>query len=457
MAQYSQTTLGTARGALRRRLNDPNGIRWSDFELNAYLVEALRNWQALTGFYRDRGILTTVPFTGPTVGFYDLAQTGILPAGLFDYNVTDVQLYQIICAHLLEPPVLPYAGTDQFTQQQILDVLQARRDQFLLDTGVVVTRTNILGGAQPVSRVNIPNPIIDVRRIDWFAANVFSTIWRISEANATQFLNSWQTPAAVPTGFSVAVTQPSSVQFIPASNVSNPRIGILAVANGPTLSLPTPGAGIPLGIPDDFSYGVKFGAIADMLRADGQDRDSTRAQYCESRYQEAVQAARLNPSVLQGIFGSSMLLAGSIISEDGYNASWQNQVPGAPTRLALAGRNLLVTIPYSDQAYSVTLDLIRNMIVPAADSDFLQVGNEEVDAIIGMGQHLASFNMGGEEFQATMPLYQAFGRLAILRNNRMNANTALRKMLEAPAQGEERMVPRLVPSPQPTNLQEQPV
>jgi hypothetical protein len=455
--QYAQTNLGTARTQLRIRLNDLNGIRWSDFELNAYLVEALRNWQALTGFYRDRGTLTTVPFSGPTTGFYDLAQTGILQPGLFDYNVTDVQLYQVICAHLLEPPVLPYAGTDQFSQQQILNALQARRDQFLLDTGSVVTRFNLLGGSQPISRINIPNGIIDVRRIDWYAAFVFSTIWRISEASATQYLNSWQTPTAVPTGFSVAVTQPSSVQFIPPSNVSNPAIGLLAVSTGPTLSLPTPGAGIPLGIPDDFSYGVKFGAIADLLRADGQDRDVARATYAESRYQEAVQAARLNPSVLQGIFGSSMLLPGAMNAEDGYNANWQNQVPGPPSRLALAGRNMLVTIPSSDQAYSVTLDLIRNMIVPANDSDFLQVGNEEVDAIIGMGQHLASFNMGGDEFQQTLPLYQNFGRLAILRNNRMNANTALRKMLEQSGQNQERQVPRLVPSPQPTNLQEQSV
>lgn len=456
MPQYSQTSLGTARGALRRRLNDPNGIRWSDTELNAYIVESLRNWQALTGFYRDRATLTTSAFSGPTSGWYDLGQTGQLTAGFFDYNVTDVQLYQVICNHLLEPSVLPYSGTDQFNQQQILDALQARRDQFLLDTGSVITRSNLLGGAQPVSRINIPNTVIDVRRVDWFASFLFSTIWRISEANATGFMNSWLTPTAVPTGFSVSVSQPSSIQFLPPSNLSNPSIGILSVSNGPTLSLPNPGSGIPLGVPDDFSYGVKFGALADLLRADGQDRDSARAQYCDQRYQEAVQACRLNPSVVQGIFGSSILLAGAINSEDGYNANWQNQVPGPPQRLAMAGRNLLVTVPYSDQAYSVTLDMIRNMIVPVLDSDFLQVGNEEVDVIVGQAQHLASFNMGGEEFQATMELYKNFIRLAILRNNRLNASTFLRKILEQPAQNQEREVPRLVPSPQPTNLAEQP-
>lgn len=455
MSQYSQTSLGTARATLRLRLNDPNGIRWLDAELNSYLVESLRNWQALTGFYRDRATLSTVAFSGPTTGFYDLAATGQLTVGLFDYNVTDVTLYQVICSHLLEPTILPYAGTDQFTQQQILNALQARRDQFLLDTGAVITRSVINGGAQPVSRINFPNTVIDLRRVDWFANFLFSTIWRISEASATGWMNSWLTPVAIPTGFSIAVSQPSSVQFLPPSNISNPQIGLLTVSNGPTLSLPQPGTGIPLGVPDDFTYGVKFGAMADLLNADGQDRDAARAQYCEQRYQECVVAARLNPSVVQGIFGSSVLLAGAINAEDGFNANWQNQVPGPPQRLAMAGRNMLVTIPYSDQVYSVTLDIIRNMIVPAADADFLQVGNEEVDAIIGQAQHLASFNMGGDEFQQTMPLYQAFVRLAMLRNNRLNASVFLRKILEEPAQNQEREVPRLVPSPQPMNLQEQ--
>lgn len=439
---------------MRLQDNGWPGNHWQDAELNALIVEALRNWQALTGFYRDRATLTTAP----NVGLYDLALSGQLTAGFFDYNVTDVQLYQAICNHLLEPTTLPYVGTDQFTQQQILNALQARRDQFLVDSGAVISHVDFNAGAAPISRVNLPAGIIDVRRVAWFSRFAFTTLFRADENTASGFLNGWQIPQLLPNSYSVAATQPESIQIIPiSSDTTDPRIHVFSVSTGPTLTLPLTGNGIALGVPDDFTYGIKFGALADLLRADGQDRDPARAAYCEQRYQEAVQIARLNPSVLQGIYGTSILWIGSMSDEDGYNANWQNQVPGPPIRLAMVGRNYLATIPYTNAAYSISLDMIRNMIVPVVDTDYLQIGNEDYDAILDMAQHLASFKMGGQEFQQTDALYKNFIRLAMLRNNRLNASIFLRKLLDQPAQNYERQVPRLVTSPVPTDLASQPV
>lgn len=456
MPQYTSIQLAAARGALRLRLQDSGwpSQYWLDSELNANIVEALRNWQALTGFYRDRATLTTAP----NVGLYDLSLSGQLTAGFFDYNVTDVQLYQAICNHLLEPTILPYVGTDQFTQQQILNALQARRDQFLVDSGAVISHVDFLAGAPPISRVNLPAGIIDVRRAAWFSNFLFTTLFRIDENTASAFQNGWQTSQLLPNSYSVAASLPESIQIVPISNDgTNPRLHVFSVSTGPTLTLPSPGNGIALGVPDDFTYGVKFGALADLLRADGQDRDPARAAYCEQRYQESVQLARLNPSVLQGIFGTSILWAGSMFDEDAYNANWQNQVPGPPQRLAMVGRNFLATIPYANAAYSIPLDMIRNMIVPAVDTDFLQIGNEDYDAILDMAQHISSFKMGGQEFQQTDALYKNFIRLGMLRNNRLNASIFLRKLLDQPSQNYERQVPRLVPSPVPTDLASQPV
>ena len=214
---YSLITLGAARASLRLQLQDPSAPNpyWTDAELNAAIVESLRTWQALTGWNRDRATLSTVANTG----FYDLAASGQLTAGLFDYNVTDVQVWNGITAILLEPNTIPYAGTDQWTQQQITDSIVQARDQFLLDTGSVITRTFITNPGPPISRVAIPQTIIDVRRVAWFASatGLFTTLWRFDEYSASAFANSWQTPQLLPTGFSVSVTPPITLQIIPPS------------------------------------------------------------------------------------------------------------------------------------------------------------------------------------------------------------------------------------------------
>lgn len=406
----------------------------------------------------------SIPFAGDTLvalgdfltaavplGFYDLAASGTLTAGLFDYNVTDVQVWNSITNTLLEPTTIPYAGTDQFSQQQILDAVIQARDQFLLDTGSVITRTLLTNPAQPVSREVLPQTIIDVRRAAWFATatNLFSTLWRFDEYSASAFLNSWQNAQTLPVGFSVSVTPPITIQFLPpSSDTSATDTEILSVSTGPTLNL----SGIALGVADDLSYGVKYGALETLFSADGQDRDDQRAQYCGQRYTEAVNVARLNPSVLQASFGTSVLWANSLFDEDAYNNSWQNQTPGPPQRLALAGRNLVAVIPYSDQAYLITIDLVRNMPVPVADGDFLQIGNEKLNTILNYAQHVASLKLGGAEFQATLAYYQEFLKAAVLDNNRLNASAFLRKLLDQPAQNQERLYQRLEPAPQPMDL-----
>ena len=374
---YSFITLGQARAALRLQLGDPSAANpyWTDAELNGAIVESLRTWQALTGFTRDR---TTLPIS-VSAGFYDLAASGILAAGLFDYNVTDFQVYQSITATLLEPTAVPYTGTDQFNQQQINDALTQARDQFLLDTGSVITSLFLANPAPPISRISLPQSVVDVRRAEWVASatGLYTILWRFDEYAAGAFLNSWQTPQLTPVGFSVSVTPPITLQVIPPSNDAvTTDTGILAVSSGAALTL---SPAVPLGVADDLSYGVKYAALATLFGADGQDRDEQRAQYCEQRYAEAVTIARLNPSVLQAIFGSTILWTNSIFDEDAYNNSWRNQTPGPPQRIAFAGRNLVAPVPYPNGSYSITLDLVRNMPVPATDGAFLQIGNEKLN------------------------------------------------------------------------------
>lgn len=432
---YTHTTLATARATLATRLNDPNLVQWAAAELNLYIQEALRFWQALTGFYRDRVTLATANNTA----FYDLT-TAIAQAGVFDYNVTDANLVNLIEYHLLEPATIPWSGTDQFTLAQVTQALQGARDQFLVDTGCVVTRTaNVAVPGPPVSRVPLADTVMDVRRAAFIdQAGVVSNLFRDNELSGRAWQSAWATsPTNPPQAFSVSLTPPVALQLIPAQATPG-EIDLISVSSGPALN---PAGPVKMSVPDDFAWAVKFGALADLLSNDGQNTDAARAQYCEQRYQQGVKLAMLNPSVMYPQIGDVVLDVGSVFDMDVWRPGWQNST-GTPDYLGMAGRNLIGLSKVPNGVFSVSLDLIRNMVVPVADGDFLQVGRETLDVITDYAQHLAMFKEGGAEFEQTFALVENIIRLAATQNARLKAADLLEAPLKLPAQLQELEMPR---------------
>lgn len=453
MPAYTHTTLSQAINSLSLRLEDPGNIHWSVAELTAYVVEALRFWQSLTAFYRERQLFNTVL----GASFYDLA--ALLTANnAFNYNVTDRAEISVMLYHLLEPQLvgapLAWTGTDQFNLPQVAGALQRRRDRFLGDTGVIVNRAILNSPAPPISRILLPITTLDVRRAAWFSPDAALTwdsitqtwaqdqdtwdsssdnstpIWRDDELGAGSFTPGWeQDPDNPPRAFSVSLTPPVQMQLIPPP-ATNGQIDVVLVSSGP--SLDPANVATLLSVPDDLSPGVKWGALADLLSADGQARDRVRAEYCEKRYAEAVELAGMLPSALEIQVNNVTLDTGSVFDLDAYMPEWQNS-HAAPTFAGLVGRNMLGLGLTPDAAYSVTVDLVRNMPVPAAPTDYLQVGLDQVDPILDYAQHLACFKMGGNDFLRTMPLYQNLLRAAALQNSRIKAAAFYDLALRQPA------------------------
>lgn len=434
MAGYTHTTLSSALSSLALRLGDPDNVYWKSAELTAYIIEALRTWQAFTSFYRDRQVFNTAA----NEPFYDLSQTGLLPAGVFDYNVTDRNLVSIINYHLLEPQLSggwTWTGTDQFSLAQVVEALQRRRDRFLGESGVVITKMDIATVVSlPSGRIAIPDTIIDIRRAAWMVTDpddntrtIGSQLWRDDEFSMQAFKSDWmETPDDPPQVYSVSLTPPASVQVGPIPSLGG-ELQVCAVKSGQPLDVTT---GVLLGIPDDLAWGIKWGALADLLMADGQGTDLQRAQYCESRYQQAVALAVLNPAVLETQLNGVFLPNGSIFEMDAYLSSWQSTFE-RPQFAGMAGRNLMALGNRPDGVYSVTLDLARNMVVPSAAGDYLQVGREDLDTILDYAQHIAAFKEGGQDFTETMQLLQNFLKAAGEKNARLRQaafyNDALRQ------------------------------
>ncbi len=423
---YQYLSLGSARSILAARLQDAGIVYYSGgngagsaVELNQYIVQAVRCWQAYTASYRQRATFST----SAGVPFYDL-NTVLAPACM-QHTVTDSELISLMLAMLLEPPLSPtWTGSGMFTFAAIAAALQARLNRFLGDTGLGVSQlTQVAGTGPPVDRIWLSDTVLDVRRAAWVAqSGAVTTLWRDDQYAMQAFYPGGSlAPSDPPISYGTSTLPPVGVQVFPPP--ANPgQIDLLVVNSGVTVGT-TPAAvyntPTTLNLCDYFTWAVAFGAMADLLGNDSPARDPGRAAYCESRYMEAVQLARMTPSVMLAQINGVPVWTGSVFELDAFMPGWQS-AQGQPTTIGMAGRNLAAVATVPDGIYGVSVDVVSNIPVPAADADYLQVDRGNLDPVLDYAQHLAAFKLAGQEFQASEGLHKNFMAAAGVENGRLH-------------------------------------
>jgi hypothetical protein len=433
---YQYLTFAQLRTELLNRLEDYTGIYWVSAEANLYLQEALRTWQAMTRFWRDRMVFNTMAATA----WYDLtAQNNTkIPYTLEDSDLLSVMLY-----HLIEPQLSggSYLGSSMFTLADFTKAMERRRNQFLAETGMVTAwNAPVPGPTPPQSRLSLADSVIDIRRAAWIDQNGnYTTLWKSDEWAAESFARGWETrPLNPPQAYSSTATPPITLQLIPPP-AGTGNVELITVSSGTALN---PSSGVLLGVPDDFAWVVKWGALADLLGREGESKDLQRAEYCEARWNEGIALARMFSSVVVAYINGVETYPETVASLDAYRASWQNG-SGKPDTLAMMSWNLMATSPVPDTGpYSIGLDVVRNCPVPVLDTDNVQLGREDLDAILDYAQHLAAFKQGGEEFQGSIQKYKNFVHLAQVRNERLKAAIPFYEPLQDRTTIQERESPR---------------
>lgn len=433
---YTTTTLAQALDAVAGRLSDASFVRWSQAELTLYLQEALRTFNALSGHFRDQGVFPTQA----GVAFYDLAST--VPA-LRGYTVTDAALVTTLEYHLLEPPTpTAWTGSQQFTLTDLVAALQRRRDQFLLETGMVQTHST--GVIVPASggRFSLSENVITVRRVAFLnGSGTVTPLHREDVWAFNHFASGWvQRPGRaplVPLGYSVGEVPPLTVQIVPPPSDMG-TLDLVTVNRGAVLNPVTP---VLLGVPDDWTWVVKFGALADLLSKDGLASDPSRAAYCEQRWQQGVELAKLASVVWASRVNNIVVQTAALTEADQYRPFWQG-VQGVPEQLLTTASTMVAVRNVPDGVYSVTVDLVRNAPVPSAAGDFLQVGPELLDMILDYAEHLALFKEGMSAIQESMSTLERFYRTAGVSLAVDTASTPNRKPLTDQSQDDERQTPR---------------
>ena len=398
---YTQPTLADAQNALAARLLDPGFVHWTAPELALYLREALRTWQAWTSHWRDQGSFELTMLQP----FFDLPT--VLPA-LRGYTLTTWDLVTDLQYALLEPPAAggTWTGTDQFTLAQLAAAIQRRRDQFFLLTGAVLTRTLTNYPAPPASgRIDLDEGVLAARRAAWRpdATQLLQPLMRTDEWAGTHFAPAWLQSTQPPSTFSVTTVPPITLQLIPPTTLAG-TLDLIAITKGPTID---PLVVAPLGIPDDWVWVVKYGALADLLNEDGLALDPLRASYCEQRWQQGIDAAKTAAVVLTGRINGVTCRIDSLASADSYDPLWQ-LLANVPGGLLTAGHNLLASWPMAGGGgpYTATLDVVRNAPMPAGGASVLQLSADLYDAILDYAQHLALFKEGPEQLQQSVQLLE---------------------------------------------------
>jgi hypothetical protein len=435
---YQTTSLTRAVADVAARLADPGFVRFSEAEVTSYVVEALRTWNAFTGHFRDQGAFETQ--AGEP--FYDLSTMLPIQCG---YSVTAVNLVQQIQAHLLEPVGATWTGSDQFTMADVLSALERRRDQFLLETGLALYRIRYPIAPPPDGRITLDETIISVRRAAWHRTDgVVIPLKREDIWTANHYAPTWvQAPARPPidpTIYSVGETPPLVLQVVPAP-LDTGVLDLVSVMRESRLDLLSTTV---LGVPDDWAWVVKFGAIADLLGKDGLAFDPHREAYCDARWQQGIAAARASSIVWAARINNVVVSIDTLTEADRYLPNWQTGT-GEPGLLLLAGDLVALTpVPNAGTTnYSVTLDLVRRAPIPPTPDQPLQVGPELLDMLYDYAEHLAMFKEGPDGVTSTKPLLDRFLRMAGVTSSIDWGQTIHRPALTSQSKRDEAETPRM--------------
>ncbi len=421
---------------LASRLYDSGQQFWGPSELVAYLTEALRTWNAMTSFWRKEMIFPTVAGDW----WYDIPSqvNSIRP-----YTVLDNDLITQIEFHLLEPTTsnypLTWTGSSQFSLDDILGAIQRRRDETLSTTGCTITRS-LVGAAQFV-RTTLPDTVIDIRRVAWLPQTMFTNVaLRSSDDFAEESFDYGYTTTsqAPPSTYRQTAQPPLSFDVDTVPPVAG-QYEILSVSAGGLLNVTNPSL---MGIPDDWTWVVKWGALSDLLNRDSLSRDPYRAGYCKQRYQEGLGLLFDAAAILALRIQNLPVAIDAVRNGDDFDANWQSVANGPPLQAYSAGLNLIGLSPApSAGPFSVTASVVENAPVPVAPSDMIQLSRDDYDAVLDYAQHLASFKEGGAEFLSTIPLYQGFLKRASLYNSKLSQLGQFQKPMYEMAQLEQERNP----------------
>lgn len=415
---YSQLTLAQLSAQLGVLLDDQNSLYWTDGygssagDKQYAIWDALRVWGAYTNYWRQRGTFNLTV----NQSFYDLSVE--LPALRTRTWTLDALTKEIQYMCLEAANGISGAGMSaQISVSSILQAIQRARNQFVIDARFPYTYHSTLASVAVDGSVAFPQASVYVHRASWQDAisGAWTNLWREDAWAIDHADPSWITTPGSPVVYSESEFSPLSLQLSPAPAGS----GILDAITVDSLQIDITDPTATFDIPDEWIHAVKFAALQDIFSAESQNKDALRAQYCQMRYDQAMDLARMGRSIMRLLYNSAPLPIDSLQAIDAGQYAWRNQ-PGPPQMAGVLYDFCAFNPGAPDQAYGIAADVVQSAPLPTAPGDFIPVGYEDIPHLLDYITHALTFKCGGKEFTDTFPQYDSFMAAAQARG-RINA------------------------------------
>lgn len=489
---YSWLTLAAGVNQLAARLaidlSGPNTPFWITNELQLYIFRSLQQYNVLTNAWK-----MDFQFVSPNLW----NSLGSITGSPRLRTATDAQSYTMLQYYLLEDPTGAgaWGGTSQFSLTDLQNALQSRRNEMLQISAcndVLLQNIPLTPGTR---RTYLPDNILDVLRVRYFASQAFPTATGSIGSNTITVTDTTGiTPGQLVSGTGIA--QWTLVQSVVGSVVTLtlPNIGAVSgvinfyipttlyrddtvalefyeqplyqltpatpetfqLSSEPPLSFDVniapnddgvyeavtlqsgttfaPPASTLLGIPDDFVWVLEFGALADLLGREPEATDDQRAAYALKRYQDGLKLLTNTPWIMLGRINGVAVSIDSLEETDRYSVGWDLTPADFGPVIVTAGTDFLAAPVGS----SVGVTCLGNAPLLDSTNTYLQISRDGWEQVLNEAQFLASFKQGGAEFAAAMELEKEFIMFCAAENSRLKSTGAFSDIILQRGQVQER-------------------
>lgn len=201
------------------------------------------------------------------------------------YTVTIRELLDEIQMHLLEE----VGGTtwSLWTHDEVLTYLAQRVVRFMMETGIIREVYSTTQG-NGTAIADLPEDLMEIRRVAWDGV----ALPRIDPFVLDHGQVGWESGTGVPHTYIEEPLGPLTLQLV-KTPTSSGTLSVIYIGHVYDLIVTNLTRDPVLPIPAAFCPHLKYGVMADMLMKEGEAHDPVRAEYCNGRYEEGVQLARL--------------------------------------------------------------------------------------------------------------------------------------------------------------------
>ena len=188
----------------------------------------------------------------------------------------------------------------------------------------------------------------------------------------------------------------------------------VVLQSGAPFNPPTPTL---IGIPNDWTFILEFGALADLLGQESESTDHERSEYCLKRYQDGLQLMLKSPWIELGKVNGQAVSLDSIVSLDRYSPEWDSNPTGFGPVIVVGGVDT-VACPVNA---GIGVTVLGNAPILDSTNTWVQVSRAGWEIVILFAQSRAMFKCAGAEWKAGLELEKSAILSCAAENTRLRS------------------------------------